>query len=139
MNIDVASWQDINVFLHHFGIEQKRSMNSQVFFYVSSFHSFGIESKDKIVFKRRSKQNSVIPFWNRNGMKAIISEKKTNISQSCDWSSKAQSDLFILALYSVRTPLIVKGNKSLYWVWSKWGSQWWGFGKLFNVLQSPIG
>ena len=24
-------------------------------------------------------------------------------------------------------------------VWAKWGSQWWGFGKAFNVLQSPIG
>ena len=55
-------------------------MNSQVLFYVSSFHRFGIESKDKIVFKRRSKQNSVFPFWNRNEIEAIISEKKTNIS-----------------------------------------------------------
>ena len=25
----------------------------------------------------------------------------------------------------VRTPSIVKGNKSLNLVWSKWGSQWW--------------
>ena len=40
---------------------------------------------------------------------------------------------------SLRTPSIVKGNKSLNLVWSKWGSQWWGFGKVFNVLQSPIG
>ena len=38
-----------------------------------------------------------------------------------------------------RTPSIVKGNKSLHLVWAKWGSQWWGLGKAFNVLQSPIG
>ena len=38
-----------------------------------------------------------------------------------------------------RTPSIVKGNKSLNLVWSKWGSQWWGFGKVFNALQSLIG
>ena len=42
-------------------------------------------------------------------------------------------------IFNVRTPSIVKGNKSLNLVWSKWGSQWWGFGKVFNVLQSPIG
>ena len=46
----------------------------------------------------------------------------------CDWRK-----------FVPRTPSIVKGNKSLYLVWSKWGSQWWGFGKVFNVLQSPIG
>ena len=43
------------------------------------------------------------------------------------------------SLCSLRTPSIVKGNKSLNLVWSKWGSQWWGFWKVFNVLQSPIG
>ena len=40
---------------------------------------------------------------------------------------------------AIRTPSNVKGNKSLTLVWSKWGSQWWGLRKLFNVLQSPIG
>ena len=29
-------------------------------------------------------------------------------------------------LYLCWTPSIVKGNKSLNLVWSKWGSQWWG-------------
>ena len=42
-------------------------------------------------------------------------------------------------ILSPRIPGIVKGDKSLNLVWSKWGSQWWGFGKVFNVLQSPIG
>ena len=30
-------------------------------------------------------------------------------------------------------------DRRRYLVWFKWGSQWWGFGKAFNVLQSPIG
>ena len=48
-------------------------------------------------------------------------------------------NIWVWEMFNPRTPSIVKGNKSLCLVWSKWGSQCLGFGKLFNVLQSPIG
>ena len=42
------------------------------------------------------------------------------------WNYNAEMDCLDQVCCAARTPSIVKGNKSLSLVWSKWGSQWRG-------------
>ena len=51
---------------------------------------------------------------------STVGEKMLGKIFFCDWRK-----------FVPRTPSIVKGNKSLSLVWSKWGSQWWGILKHF--------